>query len=81
MFTAHFADGTTLYLLRSNAVLLLATAIGCTTGPLRLWKRMEGKLSDTAAVTVRTAGVVLLLLLSIAFLVGGSYNPFLYFRF
>ena len=81
MFTAHFADGTTLYLLRSNAVLLLAAAIGCTTGPLRLWNRMEDKLSDTAAVTVRTVGVVLLLLLSIAFLVGGSYNPFLYFRF
>ena len=33
------------------------------------------------SVTVRTAGVVLLLLLSIAFLVGDSYNPFLYFRF
>ena len=81
MFTAHFADGTTLYLLRSNAVLLAAAAIGCTTGPLRLWSRMEDKLSDTAAVTVRTAGVVLLLLLSIAFLVGDSYNPFLYFRF
>ena len=35
----------------------------------------------TAAVTLRTVGVVLLLLLSIAFLVGDSYNPFLYFRF
>ena len=36
---------------------------------------------NTAAVTLRTVGVVLLLLLSIAFLVGDSYNPFLYFRF
>ena len=42
---------------------------------------MEGRLSDTAAVTLRTVGVVLLLLLSVAFLVGDSYNPFLYFRF
>ena len=81
MFTAHFADGTALYLLRSNAVLLIAAAIGCTTGPLRLWNRVEGRLSDTAAVTLRTVGVVLLLLLSVAFLVGDSYNPFLYFRF
>ena len=41
-----------------------------------------GKLSDVIrAVTLRTVGVVLLLLLSIAFLVGDSYNPFLYFRF
>ena len=81
MFTAHFADGTALYLLRSNAVLLIAAAIGCTTGPLRLWNRVEGRLSDTAAVTLRAVGVVLLLLLSVAFLVGDSYNPFLYFRF
>ena len=81
MFTADFADGTALYLLRSNAVLLIAAAIGCTTGPLRLWERVEGRLSDTAAVALRTVGVVLLLLLSVAFLVGDSYNPFLYFRF
>ena len=39
------------------------------------------RLSDTAAVTLRTVGVTVLLLLSVAFLVGGSYNPFLYFRF
>ena len=81
MFTATFVDGTALYLLRSNVVLLIAAAIGCTTGPLRLWNRVEDKLSDTAAVTLRTVGVVILLLLSIAFLVGDSYNPFLYFRF
>ena len=81
MFTATFVDGTALYLLRSNVVLLIAATIGCTTGPLQLWNRVEDKLSDTAAVTLRTVGVVLLLLLSIAFLVGDSYNPFLYFRF
>ena len=81
MFTAPFADGTALYLLRSNAVLLLAAAIGCTTGPLRLWNRTADRLSDTAAVALRTVGVTVLLLLSVAFLVGGSYNPFLYFRF
>ena len=81
MFAATFVDGTALYLLRSNVVLLIAATIGCTTGPLRLWNRVEDKLSDTAAVTLRTVGVVLLLLLSIAFLVGDSYNPFLYFRF
>ena len=81
MFTATFVDGTALYLLRSNVVLLIAATIGCTTGPLRLWNWVEDKLSDTAAVTLRTVGVVLLLLLSIAFLVGDSYNPFLYFRF
>ncbi len=81
MFTAPFADGTTLYLLRSNAVLLLAAVVGSTTGPLRLWNRVENRLSDTGAVALRTLGVTVLLLLSVAFLVGDSYNPFLYFRF
>ena len=81
MFTATFVDGTALYLLRSNVVLLIAATIGCTTGPLRLWNRTADRLSDTAAVALRTVGVTVLLLLSVAFLVGGSYNPFLYFRF
>ena len=62
-------------------ILLVLAAVGCTTGPLRLWNRVEARLSDGAAVTLRTVGVVVLLLLSIAFLVGDSYNPFLYFRF
>lgn len=44
MFTATFVDGTALYLLRSNVVLLIAATIGCTTGPLRLWNRVEDKL-------------------------------------
>ena len=43
MFTATFVDGTALYLLRSNVVLLIAATIGCTTGPLRLWNRVEGR--------------------------------------
>ena len=81
MFTAPFADGTTWYLLRSNAVLLILAAVGCTMLPVRTWQKLDGKLSDTAAVTARTVGVTAILLLSIAFLVGDSYNPFLYFRF
>ena len=59
----------------------LALPQGQIVGPLRLWNRVEARLSDGAAVTLRTVGVVVLLLLSVAFLVGGSYNPFLYFRF
>ena len=31
--------------------------------------------------TLRTVWAVLVLLVSVAFLVGDSYNPFLYFRF
>ena len=80
MFTAPLADGTTWYLLRSNAVLLLLAVVGCTMLPAKAWQRLDGKLSRTAAVTARTVGVTAILLLSLAFLVGDSYNPFLYFR-
>ncbi|MBE6990494.1 MAG: MBOAT family protein [Ruminococcaceae bacterium] len=81
MFTARLADGTTWYLLRSNGVLLLLALVGCTMLPARAWQRLSGRVSDGAAVALRTVGVTVILLLSIAFLVGDSYNPFLYFRF
>ena len=38
MFTATFVDGTALYLLRSNVVLLIAATIGCTTGCGTGWR-------------------------------------------
>ena len=81
MFTARFADGTALYLLRSNAVLLVLALIGSTTLPVKAWEKLSGRVSEGAAVALRTVGVTVILLLSIAFLVGDSYNPFLYFRF
>ncbi len=81
MFTAPAADSGFWYLLRSNAVLLVLAAVGSTMLPARIFRKMEERLSDRAAAAVRTAGVTAILLLSIAFLVGDSYNPFLYFRF
>ena len=81
MFTSRLADGGTWYLLRSNAVLLVLALIGSTMFPVKAWEKLSGRLSDGAAVTLRTVGVTAILLLSVAFLVGDSYNPFLYFRF
>ena len=81
MFTAPLWDGMAGYLLLSNAFLLLLATVGCTTLPLRLWQRWQKRLSPAADTAARTAWVVVLLLLSFAFLVGDSYNPFLYFRF
>ncbi len=81
MFSGTLADTTSVYLLASNAVLWLVALVGCTSLPAKLWARAEQKLSPTLAVTVRTVGIAAILLLSIAFLVGDSYNPFLYFRF
>ena len=68
------------YLLRSNALLLIAAMVGATPAPkiaaqviARRWPRVCSLLEPVM--------LVLLLLLCTAFLVDGSYNPFLYFRF
>ena len=61
--------------------LLVLAAVGSTTLPVRVFNAVESRLGDKAAVALRSVGVAVLLLLSVAFLVGDSYNPFLYFRF
>ena len=45
------------------------------------WEKREQALSPALSDGLRTVWVVLVLLVSMAFLVGDSYNPFLYFRF
>ena len=45
------------------------------------WRRWEDGMSIAVSDTLRTVWAVLVLLVSMAFLVGDSYNPFLYFRF
>ena len=68
------ADG---YRLRSYAVILLLLALGSTTLAVDLWKRLPHW-----AVKLLTPALMLLgLTLCTAYLVDGSYNPFLYFRF
>ncbi len=64
----------TLYVLRGFAVPLLIALVGATPLPAR-WIRNR---IDRLPLALLTA---LLLLLSTAFLVDGSFNPFLYFRF
>ncbi len=49
--------------------------------PRRLWEKREQALSPALSDGLRTVWTVIVLLVSIAFLVGDSYNPFLYFRF
>lgn len=74
-------------LLLSNNVLFLVVAIlACTPLMSKLWgwirKRAESwKYGDWVPALGHPAVNLLLLFLSTAFLVGKSYNPFLYFRF
>ena len=65
----------------TRGLLLVLAVIGCTSLPKRLWEKREQSLSPALSDGLRTVWVVVVLLVSMAFLVGDSYNPFLYFRF
>ena len=67
-----------LYYLRSYAGLFLAGFVGATP----LVKNTAARLGDTRlGAVLETAGMILLLLVCTAYLVDGSFSPFLYFRF
>lgn len=69
-----------LYLLVSNVGLLFIMFVGCTSLPKRLVTKCMKKdgIVTSLCMSIYVAGI---LLLSIAYLVNGTYNPFLYFRF
>lgn len=71
-------SGAALYYLRSYALLLLVACLGATRLPKMAAKRLE----NTWFVQVlEPVFLVALLLISTAYLVDGSFSPFLYFRF
>ncbi len=75
-----FMDSQFIYIFMGNLVLLVIAIIGSTSLP----KRLAGKIMNNRKVVSEIATgvfVLLCMLLSIAFLVSDSYNPFLYFRF
>ena len=67
----------TLYHLRSNLVLFAVGVLGATPLP----KTLAGKLPEKFRSLAEPLFLLALLLLCTAYLVDGSYNPFLYFRF
>ncbi len=72
----------TLYYLSGNAVLLVLAAVGATPLPGRLWTRWtERAAGRKIALVVQPLGLLALLIVCTAYLVDGSFNPFLYFRF
>ncbi len=73
---AGFANATTLFYLKSSLLLLVICIVCSRPWAYRWYKRVAGQ-RPVAAAVINAA----LLLLSIAFLVYDSYNPFLYFRF
>ena len=71
-----------LYMLRSYGVVLVLAALGATPLPARLLKKVqEAKPLAPVMAVAAPLGMFVLLALCTAFLVDGSFNPFLYFRF
>ena len=70
------------YFLRSYAVLLLSAAVGATPLPKKLWQCFTAtKMGQTVSVVAEPLFILAMLLIGTAYLVDGSFNPFLYFRF
>ncbi|MCC8051127.1 MAG: MBOAT family protein [Clostridiales bacterium] len=82
-YGAGFLNTETIYLISNNLVLLICLILGCTRLPKKLGdlfcvRFASNNVIMAAARTVLLAGIFLL---SVAWLVDASYNPFLYFRF
>ena len=75
-----FVTAETLYQLRSRAVLLVMAAFGATPLPKRIVAHLQNRFGRVRCVA-QPLCLLLLLLLATAYLVDGSFNPFLYFRF
>ena len=71
-----------LYYLRSYAVVLVIALLGATPLPAKAVQRLRDTSAGSAVLSVaEPVALVLLLALCTAYLVDGSFNPFLYFRF
>lgn len=69
-----------LYYLKSYGIVLLIAAVGATPFPRRLFRRANGRW-EKVFHAAEPAALLILLAVCTAFLIDGSFNPFLYFRF
>ena len=76
-----FCNSDTLYQLLSYAPLLAVCAVASTPLLRRCYERINARGRAPALCTTDLAGMACLICLSVAYLISGSYNPFLYFRF
>lgn len=79
LFTGAYADSRTLFVLRNYLVILVVAVVGSTPLVNTLYeKKIKNSRAAAIAEPVFIVGVILL---STAYLIDGSFNPFLYFRF
>ena len=75
-----WCDAQSVYLLMSNLTLLVLFIIGSTSLPKRIVGFLTAR-DGIGTALLQSVFVAAMLVLSIAYLVNGTYNPFLYFRF
>ncbi len=80
MFRGQLYDRSSLYLLMTYGVLLLICAIASTPA-MKYLKGFCKKKNSGGTFAVEGVGFFLLMVACVAYLISGSYNPFLYFRF
>ena len=75
-------NAASLYYLKSNLVLLIVAAVGATPLPKRIYEKIGGTAggSRVLAVLMPTAAAAAVAVCT-AYLIDGSFNPFVYFRF
>ncbi len=76
-FGAGLLDGDFLYDLRNYLPILIIAVAAATPLAANLWKKLPERAKQIAFPVLMLAGLVL----TTAYLVDGTYNPFLYFRF
>jgi len=70
-----------LFLVTSNLVLWILAIVFSTALPRTIGAKLKSLPFKKTVATFEVISVVALLIVSLALMVGGGYNPFLYFRF
>ena len=71
-----------LHILKNRGILILIAILGSTPVPLNIVRKTNNMLqSEILKQAFRIAYVFVILILCTAYLIDGSFNPFLYFRF
>ena len=81
MFFGTLFDSGSLYLLLTYGPMLVICALAATPLGKRFYKKLGTRLGQRALTVVDCGGLTCVLVMAAAYLVSGSYNPFLYFRF
>ena len=74
------ADATALFYLRENWLYLLLGVIFCAPVDELARRRVRGR-AGAALETARSSALLVLFVISVTYLVKGTYNPFIYFNF